>query len=365
MGARGIVVEDLGNNESRIYNFGLYSFDNTMLLRFVMGRLIFSVGDFSAPGYLKYYEKMNRDVRIQSLNLSPKKRLEMAEALAINVLPENKDYLYDHYRDNCSTRLRDVIDNAVDGALFKATNIPGRMTLRGHTRRYTGHNFIIEMLLEYLMNNEIDKPITQWDEMFLPDELEKNIEELNYVDENGDLQKLVSDYFIFYKADRHKIPDKVQIHWPFALMAGIIFGIPAIAIALWMRTPVNSWPNTIYGIYTVTIGLVFGIPGLLLALLASFTEHSVTYYNENLLLANPVTFLLIPIGVAITLNKLWSWTWLKWVWFSHLILVGFAIALKVLPIFYQDNWLIISLILPLYLFNGFAMRMISDNNSIS
>jgi len=113
-GHGGIIVEDIEHKISRIYNFGLYSFDNTMLLRFVMGRLIFSVGDFSAPGYLKYYEKMNRDVRIQTLNLSPKSRLDMAEALAINTLPENKDYLYDHYRDNCSTRLRDVIDDAVD-----------------------------------------------------------------------------------------------------------------------------------------------------------------------------------------------------------------------------------------------------------
>ena len=48
----------------------------------------------------------------------------MAKLLADNVLPENRDYLYHHYNDNCVTRLRDMIDTALGGSSSEADECP-------------------------------------------------------------------------------------------------------------------------------------------------------------------------------------------------------------------------------------------------
>jgi len=365
-GHGGIIVEDLGNRRARIYNFGLYSFDKGMLAKFAMGRLIFAVGDFSVPGYLYYYKKLDRDVRIQTLDILPEKRLQMAQLLAMNVLPQNREYLYHHYYDNCSTRLRDVINAAVDGALYRATDKPSRMTLRDETRRYSGHCFPMELLLMYLMGPEIDQPIKEWDEMFLPDELEKYVGELMIPDENGTLHPLVSDTYIFYKSDWNQVYDDVPVHWPLAVLSGLVIGLLAIAIVYWLRTSSGSWKRVIYGIYVTIIGLILGIPGLGLALLSSFTDHSVTYYNENLIFVNPLTFIFIIAGVAIARNKSWGWIWQDRLWIIHCILLIVALCLKILPSFDQDNALIFAFVIPIFLLNVIAVKLIpkSVKNSI-
>ena len=365
-GHGGISVEDIGNKRARIYNYGLYSFDMSMLAKFAMGRLIFSVGDFSVPGYLYYYKQLNRDVRIQTLDIPAEKKLQMAQFLAMNVLPQNREYLYHHYYDNCSTRLRDVINAAVDGALYRATDKPARMTLRGHTRRYSGHCFPMELLLMYLMSDEIDKPIKEWDEMFLPDELEYYVGELMIPDKDGKMHPLVSDYYIFYKSDRKPVFKEIPVHWPIALLSGLIIGLFAISIVYWLRNSSNSWTRVIYGIYVTMIGILLGIPGLFLALLSSFTDHSVTYYNENLIFVNPLTFLFLIVGFAIAKNKNWGWIWQDRLWIIHIILLMLAIGLKLLPAFDQDNRLVFAFIIPIYVINILAVKLIpkSVKNSI-
>ncbi|MBN1407564.1 MAG: DUF4105 domain-containing protein [Calditrichaceae bacterium] len=363
-GHGGIIVEDVGKRRARIYNFGLYSFDKGMLTKFAMGRLIFSVGDFSVPGYLYYYQQLDRDVRIQTLHIPPEKKLQMAQLLAMNVLPQNREYLYHHYYDNCSTRLRDIINAAVDGALYKATDKPARMTLRGHTKRYTGHCFPMELLLMFLMGDEIDKPIKQWDEMFLPDELEKYVGELMIPDTNDTMRPLVSDRYIFYKSDQNPVYDEIPVHWPLAVLSGLVIGFLAITIVFWLRSSLSSWARVMYGIYLTMIGIVLGIPGLFLAVVSSFTDHSVTYYNENLIFVNPLTFIFIMVGVAIARNKNRGWIWLDRLWVIHIILLTITIALKVIPAFDQDNFLVIAFVVPIFILNMYAVKLIPKTKKV-
>ena len=171
-GHAALVVEDTRLGTSRLYNYGMFNFDGTLLVKFAMGRLWFWVGQQPERLTYDYYKSQERDVRIHLLDLAPAKRMELAKHLARKVRPENRDYLYHHYFDNCSTRPRDLVDQAVDGALQESTQHPSPLTLREHTRRYTHHNFFVDMLLMFMMNDTIDKPIPEWDAMFLPDEFE-------------------------------------------------------------------------------------------------------------------------------------------------------------------------------------------------
>jgi hypothetical protein len=44
----------------------------------------------------------------------------LANSLRENARPENREYLYDYFRDNCSTRVRDAVDRAVGGRVRQA-----------------------------------------------------------------------------------------------------------------------------------------------------------------------------------------------------------------------------------------------------
>lgn len=349
-----MVVTDSVLKISKIYNFGLFSFDDDMLAKFAMGRLIFWAGDAGVGQTLLRYRNENREIRIQVLDLSPAKKLEMAQTLAWNVRPENREYLYDHYYDNCSTRLRDIIDKAVDGQFAAATKTPSDMTLRDHTRRYSSHVPPMEILLMFLMNNSIDQPIEKWDDMFLPDKLEQYAGELEYTDESGQKRKLVSDQFVYFKADRGAVPHKVPVHWPGALLTGIMLAGIALIHTKWLSSG-GKGARISFGVYNSLIGLFIGLPGLALFLMSFFTDHVVTHNNENILISNPLTFSLFIIGILLAAGKQNMYKWLTVIWYILAAGSVAAVLLKIFPLFDQNNWLEMALILPVNF--GFALTM--------
>ena len=349
-GHTAVIVEDKTFNVSRFYNYGLFSFDQeNFISNFAMGRLIFWVGAWNTSDALAHYVSLNRDIRFQILDLTPAKRVEIATFLANNSRPENREYLYDHYKDNCSTRVRDLFDKVFDGQFYGQTQMEGTMTFRQHTRRHTDRNFIVDWLLMFLMNNSIDQKIRRWDDMFLPEELERNIADFSYVDENGNRRDLVKKAYTFFTAkNRNPLPEGAPAHWPAGLIIGVLSGLLALFFAFGYAND-KKYAHTSFATYHIVIGLFYGIPGLILLFMSFFTDHIVTYHNENLLLANPFTFLLIPLGVGMIFKNGFSLKWLPTLWYFLLGLNIILLLLKLLPAFDQHNWLSISMIVPLNL----------------
>jgi hypothetical protein len=346
-GHGSLVVEDKRLGQSRLYNYGMFSFDERMLARYAMGRLEFWVADAGTGSTFRFYRSLERDVRVQELDLSPAQKVEMGRLLAENVLPENRSYLYHHYNDNCVTRLRDMLDKVLGGQLRAATSDPGRMTLREHTRRYSAVNPAMSVLLDFLMNDEIDQPTTRWQEAFLPDELEHQVAGLQVVGEDGTRRPLVAKNLKIYEAtSRPPTPAEAPVYEPAMLALGLLLGGGAVGLALWGRRRGGRAPRILLGLESALVGLVAGLPGLVLCLMWLFTEHTVTYRNENLFLANPLTLLALPLGVQLLRGKERARERLRRLWqvLAGLALVG--LALKALPPFDQDNWRLLALLLP-------------------
>ncbi len=360
-GHTALIVEDEYYHQAKIYNYGLFSFGDGMLVNFLMGRLIFSGGAFSVPAYLRYYRNLNREIRIATLNLPPDKKLELAARLASSVLPENRDYLYHHYKDNCSTRLRDYLDDATDGQLYRATDSTGRMDLRDHTIRHIARNPFLEIGLMFLMNDEIDQPIRQWDEMFLPDELEQSVLKLEYADSAGVPQKLVSDYNIYFKPERDPVPAKVPAHSILFFMAGIILGSIGLVLGRFSRRNPYGWFGTFYGGYQALLGLVFGIAGLILFLMSSFTDHTVTYFNENLFFAHPLYLIIVYFGTSFASGNVKAAKWMEHFWTGQMLITVIVLALKFLPGFDQNNEIVLAFLFPI-IFGSFISAFLLKKN---
>jgi hypothetical protein len=343
-GALGVQDNRLG--DARLYNYGMFSFDEKMLVRFVMGRLLFWVAETPVKATYRFYKSLDRSVRIQTLALDPERAAQMAKALALNVQPQNREYLYHHYRDNCSTRLRDAIDKAVGGQFHATLAGPARMTLRNHTRRFTHVGPVVSMVLDYWMNDEIDQPITRWDESFLPDELEAQVAAFSYKNAQGQEVPLVAKHEVWASTTRSPAPATVPVYGPWALALGVFLGGIAFALGQLGGGLASRRQRIGLGLYNALLGLVFGLPAIALTLMWTFTEHTVTWRNENLFLANPLTFLALPLGIALAAGSPRAERWLRWVWCALALTGALSLVVKLLPMFDQDNWRLIGLLWP-------------------
>jgi hypothetical protein len=349
-----LVVEDVGRRQARLYNYGMFSFDKAMLAKFALGRLEFWVGEAPVGWTVRAYGSDNRSVHVQELNLSPQDRQRLAQSLAINVRPENRTYLYDHYRDNCSSRPRDVIDAAVHGQLRQATSAPGRMTLRQHTQRYTSVNPAMSVFLDFMMNDTIDKPIPQAAEAFLPDELERQLDGFRYLNQEGIRVPIVLRKASLYQAHRPPVPEKPPRYEPW------LWGLGMAIAALGVVT--RSVGRFLSGAYQALIGLLVGLPGTVLLLMWIITNHTVTFHNENLLLANPFTLLLVPLGIWVMRGSQKATQLATKLWYGLAAMGCLGLALKLFPAFDQDNGRARALLLPILLGGALASLLSRRGN---
>jgi hypothetical protein len=344
-GHNALMVEDTAAGIGVLYNFGMFGFGPDMLTKYLRGQLEFWVAATPVESTFRHYQAENRSIRVSELHLSPTRRRSLAERLALHALPENRTYLYDHYLNNCSTKLRDLIDAAVDGQLDHEFAGPARLTWRGHTRRYTQQDPIVHMALLLWMNDSMERPLRRFDEAFLPDELERLVAEAEITDEQGHRVPLLKRSFSVFEAVRPPVPESPSRGWPELLAAGGLAGAMAIALAFFARRS-QRWARALLGLHHAAIGLIVGVPGLV-AFLGLFTAWAVTKWNENLFLASPLTLLAFPLGLAFAAGSERARRWLGVVWVSLGASTLLLIALKALPSFDQDTHLPLALLGPI------------------
>ncbi|MEM7675867.1 MAG: DUF4105 domain-containing protein, partial [Myxococcota bacterium] len=152
----------------RVYDYGLFDGSSpTLVADFLQGRMRYWVGVTSLDRTMRRYQATNRDVSAQKLRLSQDDAEALLRKLEDNIKQENRYYRYDYYYDNCSTRVRDVLDDITEGAVRKAFLGDAKMTLRGHTLRHTSSDWLYYLGLDVGLA-DVDRPIDLWVESFLP-----------------------------------------------------------------------------------------------------------------------------------------------------------------------------------------------------
>ena len=277
--------------------------------------------------------------------------MQIAKSLGTNVLPENRFYRYHHYNDNCSTRPRDIIDAAIGGQLKAATAGPSRMTLRQHTLRYSRVNPPMSLVLDFLQADSLDKPITQQQDAYLPDELEAQLQALQVKRADGSVRPLVKKQWDWFKSDRTPPPAQAPNWIGYELLVGLLLALLAHGLGHWGRDG-KKLPRVLLGLYTALIGLVLGVLGTALGFLMTLTDHDVTFGNENILQANPLSLALLPLGLMLAWGAKRAPKWNRAVWTAQAAFSVLGVLIKVLPAADQANGNLLALLVPLNV--GFA-----------
>lgn len=359
-----LVWERFGHNAIRIidhrtgadiaYDYGRFDFGRTwreqvgFVARFAQKDLRYSMGEADGARTLAAYQRLGRSIWSQELDLEPAAKLAMYDFLRWNIRDENRYYDYDYYLDNCSTRLRDVIDRAVDGQLKTwAESLRTDHTYRFHTRRTTENSVATYTALMFGLGQPVDQPLSAWQEMFLPIMLRPYLNQLVVRDAAGVARPLV-------KEERHLVTTtpysvaEVPSSWREGyLLAGLI-GL-AVLVGLGLIGRRSEWARTGFGALATLWSYLAGLGGVVLVSLWAFTAHAVSYRNENVLqlsLLSMALAFILPAAVwrqgarhrvALRLAAL-------------VVLLSIAgVVLKILPAFDQANLDLIGLVLPLHL----------------
>ena len=177
-GHAAICVTDAQSPLGRCYNYGTADFSTPgpLTWSFVRGRALFWVSVRTLPAMIKSYAAEDRTLWRQRLPLSA----EAARALALTLhaadVREATYYRYHHFNDNCTTRVRDLVDRATGGALHRDTAAPGDPPLREYVRRGFAGQPLLLLLTDLLLGRAADRPTTRWQGMFLPEILRSELQ---------------------------------------------------------------------------------------------------------------------------------------------------------------------------------------------
>ncbi|WP_374603505.1 DUF4105 domain-containing protein [Arenimonas sp.] len=336
-GHNAIVVDDPAAPGPLSYNFGFFDLDEPGFhWNFVRGRMEYRLEVLPAASDLAYYQRTGRGAVIQWLDLAPEEARAMAARLAENALPENARYTYDYYTANCSTRVRDAVDQALGGQL--RAQLSGRSqgnTYRSESVRLAAPAPWMAVGFHVGLSGHADRPLSRWDESFIPMRLRDALREVKLAD--GRPLVLAEEKLLPHRLAPPPV-EMPRLRGP-AFLAGL--ALAALVLVAGRRAP-----RVLAG-GALAFWLVAGAAGVVMAFIWLGTSHTAGHGNENLLLLSPLCLFLLPGAWARLRGRAPSnrFRWLLWIVAGSAALAGF---LKFLPFLPQENVEWVLLLLPLH-----------------
>jgi hypothetical protein len=158
------------SRDDRCYNYGIGDFHHPigMAWGFFRGTGSFWVGKSSVADMLSIYQYADRTIWVQPLPLTREQKQKVIDKLEHDILDENKYYAYDHFWDNCTTRVRDVLNDATGGRLSGMAVPTDDRTFRDLAREGFLGMRIPLLITDLAMGRVTDRKPTYYERMFLP-----------------------------------------------------------------------------------------------------------------------------------------------------------------------------------------------------
>ncbi len=277
-GHSGLSVENEKYGISKTFDWGVFAFSPTFYLDFTFGRLYYSLMVTPSSYSLSKAEWENRELRRVELDIPLSAKKDVINFLNYNSLTENSTYLYHHYEDNCATRIRDIYDASTHGDFRTwAEGIDTGKSYRDYTTDIMYRNFAVNWTLNFLQGPSTDKKLTLWEACFLPDVLEAAIKEYASLEST-----------VMHESTREKSATKGNL-----IAESLLAGLIAAAFLIYTY----KCHRRIWALLMSLILLFLTVLSAVLLFMMCFSNHDVTYFNENIIICNPL--LIIALGSSL------------------------------------------------------------------
>lgn len=339
-GHSAIRVQDPTLGIDAVYNYGMFDFTTpNFYTKFARGKLNYTLARQRFPYFLMGYEQEKRWVKEQSLDLTLDERKSLFQFLETNYQPENRDYKYDFFYNNCATKIWDVLKEVYGDTLMLDENYLSELyTHRQLIHQNVPTNSWSGFGIDLALGSVIDDIATPKEHMFLPEYIMKQIDKAQLGPKS--LTAEPEEILSFEPVDNH--PN-------FFLSPAFVLSILLILILIMTYRDLKY--NTRLRWLDFILFFVTGIAGVVMVFLWFFTDHNATAGNFNILWAFPLNLIVAFITAqkrgpnwvakyALFLLALLAITLLLWLFrvqiFSPvLILVWLALGARYLFLFWS------------------------------
>jgi len=307
-GHTAIRVTDSATGTDIVYNYGTFDdSDPLFLFNFTKGLMIYALSSYPFSDFVLEYQSQGRGVIEQKLEMNCSEKQKLYSALQINNLQENRFYNYYFHTDNCTSRARDmIVKNTGDSLKFKPIISTPPPSYRNLIHVYLDNSlqYWNKFGIDILLGANLDKKVSNYDAMFLPDYLMKGFDSSSvnnkpFVSESRTVLPITLP-----------APEK-PIFTPFVLFLTI-----AIAIAF-LSMSKAKWLKTSLFFFDLILFLTLGVLGCLLVILWIIRIDDVCRNNYNLLWALPTH---LPIAFFVFSKKDWVRRYFRLVFFLTILL---------------------------------------------
>lgn len=286
-GHNALRFHDPINRIDKVYNYGSYDFAApNFLLNFLKGKLDYILGVTTTEQFVRVYDYYERSVYEQSLNISGEELRQIYSFLENNAKPENRVYAYEFFDDNCSTRLRDLFEQNLDGFEYgelEYNDISFRQLLDINLQNRKWTDFGIDLIL----GDNCDEQADFRGAMFLPEYLNIFMADASYLKDGKKTQLVGKEMLMIDHAETAMARKKAFFITPilvfvFLMLFEILLSIKYLnSDAKWIR------------IYDYLWIFILAIAAFVMMLMWFATEHQTCYDNWNLLWASPLYLMMI------------------------------------------------------------------------
>jgi len=276
-GHTALRFSDPVNKIDEVFNYGTFYFDTpNFYTRFLSGKLDYSlsVSDFEA--FILEYKMNDRWIREQELLFETDLVQKIYDSINRVLLPENNFYRYDFFRNNCSTKVMDIVlaftaNNSIIDTLEKSSGKTFRQALKPYLVGQSWLNIGINMLL----GPYADQTISKLQSTYLPENL------MNVIGQTG-----IAANSRLIGQGSYMPAEAANPNFAMILFWILLFGL--VIEALWSKTS-----QKISDKIDVVLFSIVGLFGILFIILWFLSDHVAFHVNLNLLWANPFNFLVV------------------------------------------------------------------------
>ncbi|WP_239985680.1 MULTISPECIES: DUF4105 domain-containing protein [Arenibacter] len=293
-GHSAIRIQDSAQGMDWVYNYGTFNFDPPMFyMEFAMGKLYYSLSKQDMPNFLYAYEMENRWVKEQLLQLTPLQKNELFQFLENNYRPENRDYKYDFFFNNCATKIGDVLQEALgEKLLFNEGHLEKKYTFRQLIHQNLIANSWSSFGIDLALGSVIDKTATVRQHMFLPIYVMQQLGNTTLADHDLVLRE-------------RTILDSVKQKGKGYFLASPLFWILALLVFVLVITYIDYKNHIRSRVIDSLLFFMTGLAGVLLVFLWFFTDHTATANNFNILWVFPLNLIVGFIILKKNNNPVW------------------------------------------------------------
>ncbi|QVY65807.1 DUF4105 domain-containing protein [Polaribacter sp. Q13] len=260
-----------------IYNYGMFDFNQpNFYTNFAKGNMIYSLARYDFKYFIASYRRDKRWLKEQVLNLNQPEKQAYFKFLENNAQPQNSNYQYDPYFDNCATKLRDITKSILeDKVVFNDNNVEKNLTFRQLTNHEIPWNSWGTFGLNLIAGTKLDEQATFEQYMYLPDYVYSSFKDATVFIKNQP-KKLVKNEIVLLKFKEKEA--KSSLFSPFLIFSILaLFGI----YITYKDFKSDKRTKSLDFILFFTTGLI----GCVLFFLWFFSTHSTAPNNFNLLWA--------------------------------------------------------------------------------